>query len=281
MTDLSCYSNTEIKSYFYKCAKSNKKSTRCSECIKDYYLSKINLKCNKIPGCALYDNNKCILCEDDFCHDLKSDSCFPNKINSNNKFCLNCYETNSENNACINCTRGFIVGENGVCINTLNCEEAINGICIKCKDNFCLDKNKKCQETDINNCLKCENDYKKCTECNKGFVLNENNICLKCENGCKFCTSDNKCLECFDGFYLENNICKECNKDCKKCLNENECLVCNNGYYQDNENGESKCVNCPEGCDECNDIFNCIKCKNNYKLIDIQGENYCIRTKKN
>jgi hypothetical protein len=290
MTDLSCYKNNEINNKFYKCAKTDIKGLNCAECISDYYLGSKNLKCSKIYGCSMFENNKCNSCEDGLCHDLKSDLCYPMKINSYinnkefNKFCINCHQTNKEGTACEICADGFIVGENGVCINTLNCEEAYDGKCLKCKDNYCLDEEQVCRLTEINNCLKCENknNYNtKCTECNPGFILNENNICLKCENGCKICSNENNCLECFDGLYLSNKLtCKECNKGCKKCLNEKECINCEDNYYEENENGEKKCINCPEGCDYCSNKFNCIKCKNDYKLFSINEESYCIRTKK-
>lgn len=293
MDDLSCYNNDIINSKFYKCAKTDKKGQYCDECVSDFYLSSKNKRCSDKFGCVYYEDNHCILCENYLCHDLKSDLCLPKKIESYlnnhelNKFCINCNETNSEGTACRICDEGFFVGENGVCINTDNCDEAYGGKCIKCKDNYCLNEEKGCLSTDINNCLKCENKVKynsKCTECNPGFVLNEHNICLKCENGCKYCSDENNCLECFNGFYLvqENDkvICKECNKACRKCLNENECLSCNDNYYQETEAGEIKCIQCPEGCEDCFDKFNCIKCKNDYKLVNENGENYCIRMKK-
>lgn len=291
-TDLFCYKNTEINSKFYKCAKTDNKGLNCDECIDNYFLASKNKKCSPIYGCTLYDHNQCFSCEENLCHDLKSDLCFPKKMNTNinkeyNKFCINCDETNEEGTACNICQNGFIVGENGVCINTLNCEEAYDGKCLKCKDNYCLNEENICDSTEINNCLKCENENiynKKCTKCNPGFVLNENNICLKCGNGCKICSNENMCTECFDGFYLsqENDklICKECKADCKKCLNENDCLICKDNYYQEKNENEIKCIICPEGCDDCINKFNCIKCKNDYKMENIQGENYCIRTKK-
>ena len=299
MADLSCYKNIEINNKFYKCAKTDINGINCEECIENYYLASKNKICSPIKGCALFENNKCKACEDGLCHNLNSDLCFPMNISSYinnkefNKFCINCYETNLEGTSCFRCLNDFIVGENGVCINTYNCEEAYNGKCLKCKDNYCLNKEKACVLTDINNCLKCENEdryNKKCSECNPGYVLNENNICLKCGNNCKICSNENNCLECFEGFYLTQNnnneeerekyICKKCNKGSKKCSDENECLICDNNYYEENENGEIKCIHCPEGCDNCMNKFNCIKCKDNYKLTNIQGESYCIRTKK-
>ena len=70
---------------------------------------------------------------------------------------------------------------------------------------YCLNEENDCLLTEINNCLKCENGdtyNTKCTECNPGYVLNENNICLKCGNDCKTCLNENNCLECFAGFHL-------------------------------------------------------------------------------
>jgi len=298
MTDLLCYKNTEINNKFYKCSRTDNNALNCEECVNNYYLGSKNKKCSEIQGCSLYENNQCFSCENNLCHDLKSDLCFPMKITNEtnnkefNKFCINCYETNPEGNSCSKCAEGYYIGENGVCINTYNCEEAFEAKCLKCKDNYCLNEENSCLLTEINNCLKCENGdiyNTKCTKCNPGFVLNENNICLKCGNDCKTCLNENNCLECFDGFYLsknENNeesdkyLCKKCKEGCKRCLNENECLTCDDNYYEEKENGEIKCIICPEGCDDCTNKFNCIKCKNDYKLISIKGENYCIRTKR-
>ena len=301
MTDLSCYKNTEINNKFFKCAKTDNKVLNCEQCVDKYYLGSKNKKCSEIYGCALYEDNQCVSCEENFCHDLKSDLCYPKDVNAYinnkdyNKFCINCKETNDEGTSCNICDDGFIVGENGACINTFNCDEAFGGKCLKCKDNYCLNKNNICNTTEINNCLKCEkediyhNPNKICTECNPGFVLNENNICLKCGYGCKKCSNENICLECFDGYYLAQNnkegdideyICKKCKTGCKTCLNENECVICEDNYYEEKENDEIKCSICPEGCDDCLNKFNCIKCKDDYKLVNIQEGNYCVRTKK-
>ena len=298
LTDLSCYKNSE-KNNFYKCAKSDNISLNCEKCISEYYLASKNKKCSNIYGCNFYENDKCFSCEKNFCHDLKNDLCFPMNIENDNyiydnkeynKFCINCYLTNIEGTGCIKCKEGYFVGENGVCITTLNCDEAYNGICSKCKDNYCLNESKICQLTEINNCLKCENDNQyniKCTECNPGYGLNENNICYKCETGCKICTNENNCSECFEGYYLEQKeekgefTCKKCNESCKKCLNEDECQICADDYYEEkDENDEIKCIKCPEGCDDCSNKLNCVKCKSDYKLVNIKGESFCIRTKK-
>ena len=293
MTDFSCYINNIRNNKFYKCAKTDINAEYCEECVSDYYLSSINKRCSDKFGCAYYFDNKCLMCEDYLCHDLRADLCLPKNISSYfdykefNKFCINCYQTTKEGTGCSICDEGFFVGENGVCINTEYCDEAFNGKCLKCKDNYCLNEKQVCLSTDTNNCLKCENEdiyYSKCTECAPGFILNEHNICLKCENGCKSCTDENNCLECFIGFYLVNEngkfTCKECDKSCRHCINENECLTCNDNYYKENEGGEIKCVKCPEGCEDCIDKSICIKCKKHYKLINEHGYFYCMRIKK-
>ena len=73
------------------------------------------------------------------------------------KICISYYETNSEGKACQKCMEGYYIGENDVCINAFNCEEAFKGKCFKFKDNYCLIKDNSCLLTEINNCLKCEN----------------------------------------------------------------------------------------------------------------------------
>ena len=57
-----------------------------------------------------------------------------------NKFHINCFETNLEGTSCYKCLNIFYLGENGVCINTFNCEESYDGKCLKCKDNNYLNK---------------------------------------------------------------------------------------------------------------------------------------------
>ena len=51
---------------------------------------------------------------------------------------------------------GYYIGENDVCINAFNREEAFEKY-FKFKDNYCLIKDNSCLLTEINNCLKCEN----------------------------------------------------------------------------------------------------------------------------
>ena len=177
-----CYDNTK-EGPFYKCAYSDDLGESCEFCIDDYYLGSEDLKCTKIDGCKISENeNKCLECDDVFCLDVKKQTCEFNSYleDENNKIYLNCKKTNEEGTKCEECLDGYEVGEEGYCIDNSFCEEKDEeGICLKCKDtnnengyHLCSNNIFGCLKTRYDNCLRCDNlkSLFECTECKEGYT---------------------------------------------------------------------------------------------------------------
>ena len=76
--DYLCYSNSE-KGPFYKCAYSDSKEEKCTQCIDGYYLGYLDDKCTTIDGCDLSENeNKCLECDEHYALNIKDNRCYPN-----------------------------------------------------------------------------------------------------------------------------------------------------------------------------------------------------------
>ena len=180
--DKICYNNTE-DNIFYKCSISTDNGTECLYCINNYFIGIKDLKCSKIEGCAISENeNKCIECDEYLCLDLKKQICIDNYISPENdekKIYFNCNKTNDEGTECKICNN-YSELINGICVNKIECAEEKNGECLKCNEknydyyNMCLNNIYGCVETSTINCLRCDNIYNfnECTECMEGYKLN-------------------------------------------------------------------------------------------------------------
>ena len=75
-----------------------------------------------------------------------------------------------------------------LCIDMERCEEKLNGICLKCKDDESIingyywgNEIYGCLKTFIHRCKQCKNleDLYTCTECHEGYNLNEYKRCFR------------------------------------------------------------------------------------------------------
>ena len=185
-----CYDNSE-EGPLYKCEKSNENVTLCDLCEEDYYLDSEDLKCTKINGCAVSENeNKCVKCNVDYCLDINKGICVGNLIgpeNENGKIYYLCNETNNDGTECAICKKESLVIENGACVNKADCAEEIDGECVKCNEKnsdgtkMCLNSVFGCVETEAKNCLKCDNilNFNECTECVEGSEFSDNGECVE------------------------------------------------------------------------------------------------------
>ena len=191
--DKLCYNNTE-NNLFYKCAVSTDDDSKCKYCIDNYYVGIKDLKCNKIEGCAISENeNKCIECYDNLCLDVKKQSCENNLWGPENKeqiIYFHCNKTNEEGTECEICNN-YTELVNGFCVDKNQCAEKKNDECIKCNENsydgynLCVNNIYGCVVTFAINCLRCDNiyDFSECTECLDGYILDDNSHCIeKTEN---------------------------------------------------------------------------------------------------
>lgn len=185
--DYLCYDNNE-KGPFYKCAYSDSMGEYCTQCIDNYYLGYLDDKCTNIEGCDLSENeNKCLECDEYYCLNLKDNRCYPNDeiSDESKKFYYKCNRTNSEGNTCEICLEGFVLNENGLCIDEEHCSYKQGGICKACKDDeyasYCLNNIFGCVEYYSDNCLECNQllDFGNCTKCETGFILDEYSQCVE------------------------------------------------------------------------------------------------------
>ena len=177
-TDSLCYDNNE-KNKYYKCSRVY--AGICNECEEGYFFGYGDYKCSKVEFCLnSADENTCIKCRQNYCLDGKTATCINNKeiINENLNY-FRCLKTNREG-LCEECEEGTVLKE-GLCINENDCLEKNMDICIKCQNKTeysysCLNSIFWCVETQINNCLLCDDihNFNKCNKCEEGYELNEN-----------------------------------------------------------------------------------------------------------
>ena len=187
-----CYNNKE-EGKFYKCAKTDLDGKKCLECKDGYYLGDKDNKCTTVEGCILSeDENKCLECDLYYCLNAKTGKCINNDIieDEEKKFYFRCNKTNKEGNECKTCEDGYILSEDGLCLDDRHCEDKNeDGKCIKCKNKegqyYCLNKDFECVEIYYsNNCLRCNNntDFAKCNKCFDGYSLDDDGNCQKEED---------------------------------------------------------------------------------------------------
>ena len=193
--DSLCIDNTK-EGPFYRCAYDSEDGETCDWCIEDYYLGSEDLKCSLIENCKKSENeNKCIECEDYFCLDVKNQKCIVNDyledVNIIRYFA--CIRTNEEGTSCEQCKEGYDINEEGYCVDNFNCEEKVNGKCIRCNNNsnktniygylikYCANDIFGCVSTSYFHCLKCNNleNIHSCTECDEGYILNSYGNCIE------------------------------------------------------------------------------------------------------
>ena len=177
-----CYDNTK-EEQFIKCANVDFYKERCIKCVEGYFLGIEDNKCSKVENCKITENeNRCLLCEDYYCLDVKNQICVDNDIlnEKNDKIHISCNRTNEEGTACAECKNGYEVNNEGICIDIDICEEKKDGKCNKCKDIispngyfYCANEIFGCLEITRPNCLRCDNleDLYECTECEEGYYI--------------------------------------------------------------------------------------------------------------
>ena len=182
-----CYSNKEFGN-FYKCKETDITGELCTSCEKDYYFGKKYNRCWKIEGCEMSsDDIKCEECDQNHALDAKNGLCVINNkiLDENRKYYYKCIKTNEEGNSCEACMENYILNSNNICEDNIHCVEKNNGACQKCQKkendtfNYCLNSALGCVETELKNCLKCDDifNFNKCNECAEGYELNDKNQC--------------------------------------------------------------------------------------------------------
>ena len=177
-SDNLCISNTQ-PGPFYKCSESDDEGEYCIDCIEPYFVGIDDDLCTLVEACAKIENEfRCKECIEFFCLDVNKGICIENdKIeNETYKIYFACEYTNKEGNACEKCLEGYEVGKEGFCIDVERCIEKENGdgICLKCKDDYCANDVYGCVDSHYANCVRCNNlyDLYGCTQCLEGYRVN-------------------------------------------------------------------------------------------------------------
>ena len=170
---------------FYKCAESDEYSgTYCVKCIDPYFVGIDDDLCTLVEACAKSENEfRCKECIEFYCLDLKKGICIENDRieNETYKIYFACNYTNEEGTKCEQCLDGYEVGEEGYCIDVERCieRENGNGVCLKCKDEYCSNDVYGCVNSHYSNCVRCNNilDLYWCTQCEEGYKINTFGAC--------------------------------------------------------------------------------------------------------
>lgn len=193
ISDNLCYSNKE-HGQFYKCIVSSETGKNCSKCEKGFYLGYGDFQCSNVEGCfKSNEKNECQECELDYCFNKKTSQCEWNYLieEESKKLFYKCKMTNDDATACVSCEERFEVGNNGFCVDIVDCENFIDGKCDKCLNldeegnSHCLNKLYGCVETYNANCTRCDDDLEiltHCTECQEGYKLDDTFSCILIEN---------------------------------------------------------------------------------------------------
>ncbi|KAL4512338.1 hypothetical protein ABPG72_005340 [Tetrahymena utriculariae] len=197
------YSKVQILGVF-KCIKN---------CGMSQYLPTDSEICTSCPtGCTQCNNQGlCSQCRQGFKYDSVNKIC----QKCSDIHCLNC-DINIQQ--CQDCQFGYFYNKNiNKCI--LDCQngqyyDSIKGQCIECPI-----KCKTCVNKDI------------CSNCEKGFYIDQNNQCSQCSANCTSCSINSEnCFSCKSGYQLISNQCKlSCDHSCLKCSGNgvSQCLSCN------------------------------------------------------
>ena len=276
----------------------------CGLCENKYFPLPYNIACRKCDdidfgqiGCGgncdvpNYEMTRIPLCKENDCKD--------------GYFNLNgiCFRCDKDSPHCEKCSYLAPAGSNQKQFKCLKCDSTDYQLlkstkCEKCEVTNC--KPGKCyfDDYDESSCSECENDYyvknKKCekcfwqnidggkyyfcgfpkppSQCNSGYVSDNNISCLKCPSGCINCyynsiTNKANCESCSSGYYLKNNICFSCPEKCGACSFINNEVICSSCYRGSFLIGKT-CISCTNHCASCNTNKVCVKCETGYQLYN-------------
>lgn len=110
---------------------------------------------------------------------------------------------------------------------------------------------------EVTNCTVCSSSTS-CSQCDKGFWINQLSRCEPCSANCLNCTNSLQCLQCANRYFYNSKACVSCPVFCSSCT-QAACMVCDYGYYP-NGNLCTKCSATLSNCLACSSGTYCSKC---------------------
>jgi hypothetical protein len=307
----SCVSSCDTSQGYF--ITSNSKS--CNPCSDDCMTCNNESECTECDANFYLHNDGCVSeCPDEFYTDDSNKpsckACLSNcKTCSNSSVCNEClaeFYLHDDDKQCVSScpyeyypfvdAGSFIASCENCLDNCKDCDD--NTLCQTCKDGYLLFEDDSlcilrdsCQvdngyfiDEDLQACLPCLADCKKCTnttkcdECNDNiYLINDNTSCVSscpdegyyedtssvltcslCLENCKTCDTDALCFECITDNYLHNLG--------TQCLNE-----CPDGYYDGTESGVPTCISCADtlaNCAKCSNPLTCDECEIDYFMVE-------------
>ena len=286
----------------------SKNGANCTRCIKGTPVSNV---CKEYKGCETITGNKCTLCQegwkptDDYdCEAISGDDTCSQYAAKN--ICVKCKTTGESPVNYLDssdaATRSFCVvkysGTGTSASQLVNAVYAIKPTAANYKtkyfvhDIFISNKNiiandmsiassanySVCIPSPTTEFCSTYDDFKQCTACNSGYVLDTTSKLCKIGpvlNCITYAPDNTTCNKCNTGFFVKSNKCENrVNKNCKTYTdNLDTCVDCNDGNYL--KTGECKqhtvenCLTYKSDANECTD------CVNNVRFLSPSTSNTC------
>ncbi|KAL4487115.1 hypothetical protein ABPG72_001567 [Tetrahymena utriculariae] len=195
----------------------------CSDCYDNFYpeldieTQRINCYLIQVDGCLvpISKGKNCTQCDNGYY--LENDYCYHCNQGCTTDSCMTCSKCQSATQ-CLQCNSGYRL-KNGICNSCINpyCAQCaqVENVCTKCKPGYGLNTQSKddsdqciqCQ----NDCLVCDVDFRKCTQCSEGFYIHKF-ICKKQPDNCVL-QQNGFCIKCAFGYIAQAGYCIKCSND--------------------------------------------------------------------
>jgi hypothetical protein len=246
----------------------------CLQCSQGYIAS--NGVCQVVSNqCKTYDNfGNCLTCYTGY--NAQNGQCLLAPVNGPSQ--IGCGKWDWTNQVCLQCSQSYVFNSNGVCQavssqcktydnfgNCLTCYTGYNnqnGQCVLAPQNGPNDLG--CAQWDWNNQI--------CLRCSKGWVFNSNNVCQVVSNQCKAFDNSGRCTDCYKGYNLQNGQCVLAPQNGPSDVgcaqwdwNNQVCLKCSQGWIF---NVYGVCQSVSSQCKAYDNSGRCTDCYKGYALLN-------------
>ena len=124
-----------------------------------------------------------------------------------------CKRWDWNNQKCLECSLRWIFNQDGICVpvNDYCASHASDGSCTSCYKGYELRDGACYQVTEQGpsdlGCKKWDWNNKKCLECSERWTFGSAGTCIPVGNDCKTYNSNGQCTDCYKGYNLNNGAC--------------------------------------------------------------------------